>query len=636
AKRQNKPILLSVGYAACHWCHVMAHESFEDKETAALMNALYVNIKLDREERPELDVIYQKALAFMGEQGGWPLTMFLTPQAEPFWGGTYFPKEPLYGRPDFKTVLRQVHATYMDKPAAVKKNVDLLTAALKRSAALSQPEDMDLQVFTGAARLVCSYMDLEWGGTQGAPKFPNAPQLELLWRAHIRGQGNEFGEAVLVTLHALCQGGIYDHLGGGFCRYATDARWLVPHFEKMLYDNAMLLRLLAEAFAETRNPLFKARTEETVAWLAREMRNSGGAFAAALDADSEGEEGKFYVWAFAEIEKALGKDAPAFCETYGATPEGNWEGKNVLHRLHPAGGFSPDVEAGLKASRERLFAARSARTRPLCDDKVLADWNGLAIAALARAAQVFDRPDWLSLAKEAFAFVAGTMTQQGGLAHSFRAGKTGAPAFLDDYAFMVAAALALHQAAFEERYLRQAEAWMAEAENNLSTAPFSGFYQARESKDVIVRVQTVDAHPAPAGNGVMIENYAALFRLTGKTAYRKNAEALVRAFAHDARRNPFSAAAYFCGYDSHVNGIHAAIKAEGGKEKDFLSATRKISLPGLTVSLAGEGAGGDPALEKAVAALKEGQALACKGSACSTPQGDAAKLRETLAALRRA
>ena len=333
AKNANKPILLSVGYAACHWCHVMAHESFEDEATAAVMNELFVNIKVDREERPDIDQIYMNALHLLGEQGGWPLTMFLTPKGEPVWGGTYFPKDLRYGRPAFIDVLREVARLFREEPEKIEQNRKALLARLADKARPQGQVTIGLAELDGAAFHLGNAFDTTHGGLRGAPKFPQGAMLEFLWRAGIRTGAARFFDTVALTLEHMSEGGIYDHLGGGFSRYSVDEKWLVPHFEKMLYDNAQLLELLALAWQRGGNALFAQRARETVDWLKREMVTKEGAFAASLDADSEGEEGKFYVWSLKEIEDALGSDAVYFAAEYDVTAGGNFEGHNILNRL---------------------------------------------------------------------------------------------------------------------------------------------------------------------------------------------------------------------------------------------------------------------------------------------------------------
>ena len=422
AKRSDKPILLSVGYAACHWCHVMAHESFEDAATAAVMNELFVNIKVDREERPDIDQIYMSALHHLGEQGGWPLTMFLTPAGEPIWGGTYFPEH---------VALR---------PAGLRRRAARDRAIVPRGAAKDRAEPRRLDgrgspkrrgqaaratigvaELDNAARQLGGLIDPVNGGTRGAPKFPQAALFELLWRGGLRTGEARYFAAVEITLDHICEGGIYDHLGGGFSRYSVDERWLVPHFEKMLYDNAQLLELLAIAHQRNGKPLYRQRAQETVAWLKREMTTGEGAFSASLDADSEGEEGKFYVWSYDEVIGTLGReDGEFFARHYDVTPAGNFEGHNIINRLKPQPRGDED-EVRLAALRAKLLAVRDLRVRPGLDDKVLADWNGLMIAALANASLMLGEPSWRDMAERAFDFVARTMTRGDRLGHSWRA-----------------------------------------------------------------------------------------------------------------------------------------------------------------------------------------------------------------------
>ncbi|MFZ0403145.1 MAG: thioredoxin domain-containing protein, partial [Pseudolabrys sp.] len=385
AKTSNRPILLSVGYAACHWCHVMAHESFEDEATAQVMNELFVNIKVDREERPDIDQIYMNALHLLGEQGGWPLTMFLTPQAEPVWGGTYFPKETRFGRPAFVDVLREVARLFREEPGRIEQNRTALLSRLTDKARPAGKVTIGLKELDAAAMQVGNMFDRVNGGLRGAPKFPQPAILEMLWRAGLRTKDARFFETVEHSLERMSEGGIYDHLGGGFSRYSVDERWLVPHFEKMLYDNAQLLELLALAFQRSSTPLFAQRARETVEWLRREMTTDEGAFAASLDADSEGEEGKFYVWSKNEIVELIGPEAGEFlARYYDVTDEGNFEGHNILNRLKTVPRSEAD-EARLSRLRAILLEARAGRVRPSLDDKVLADWNGLMIAALVNA-----------------------------------------------------------------------------------------------------------------------------------------------------------------------------------------------------------------------------------------------------------
>ena len=439
AQRANKPILLSVGYAACHWCHVMAHESFEDEATAQVMNDLFVNIKVDREERPDIDQIYMSALHHLGEHGGWPLTMFLTPDGEPFWGGTYFPKTSRYGKPAFVDLLREVERVFRQDPQSVEQNRSALMARLAQSARPKGRVVIAAPELERAASQIAGMIDPVNGGMRGAPKFPQPMMLEFLWRAGQRMNDKRYFGAVELTLNRICEGGIYDHLGGGFSRYSVDERWLVPHFEKMLYDNALLLELLALAYQRSANELFRQRAHETVGWLAREMTTAEGAFCASLDADSEGEEGKFYVWSLAEITAVLGEDdATFFAAHYDVTPGGNFEGHNILNRLKHLSRSMED-EKKLAPMREKLLATRAKRVRPGLDDTVLADWNGLMIDALVNAGLVFEEPHWLEMAARAFLFVDAKMAHGDRLGHSWRTGKLLVPGLASDHAAMIRA-----------------------------------------------------------------------------------------------------------------------------------------------------------------------------------------------------
>src|SRR5437667_7474991 len=461
AKREEKPILLSIGYAACHWCHVMAHESFEDPGIAERMNELFVNIKVDREERPDLDAIYQHALALMGEQGGWPLTMFLTPDGEPFWGGTYFPKTSRYGKPAFINLLREVERVFRQDPQSVEQNRSALMARLAQSARPKGRVVIAAPELDRAASQIAGMIDPVNGGMRGAPKFPQPTMLEFLWRAAQRMNDKRYFGAVELTLSRIGEGGIYDHLGGGFSRYSVDERWLVPHFEKMLYDNALLLELLAVAYLRSRNDLFRRRARETVAWLTREMTTPEGAFCASLDADSEGEEGKFYVWSLEEVTSALGSDEAAFFAAhYDVTAEGNFEGHNILNRLKHIPRSMED-EQRLAPLREKLLSLREKRVRPGLDDKILADWNGLMIAALVNAGLALDEPLWLEMAARAFLFIDAKMAHGDRLGHSWRAGKLLVPGLASDYAAMIRAALALHEDTGEQAYPERALASQA-------------------------------------------------------------------------------------------------------------------------------------------------------------------------------
>ncbi|MBI3709858.1 MAG: thioredoxin domain-containing protein [Proteobacteria bacterium] len=636
ARAANKPILLSIGYAACHWCHVMAHESFEAETTARLMNELYVNIKVDREERPDLDAIYQAALALLGEQGGWPLTIFLTPAGEPFWGGTYFPPAPRHGRAAFPDVLRGIAGAWRDKQDQVRKNVTALLAALKQHARPKAGGAIAIELIDQVAQRLAQEVDAIHGGIDGAPKFPQPAIFHLLWRGALRLGNAELGYAVTVTLDRMSQGGIYDHLGGGYARYSTDPQWLVPHFEKMLYDNAQLVDLLTLVWQETKSPLYAARVAETVGWLEREMMAEGGCFAATLDADSEGVEGKFYVWTAAEIDALLGPLSARFDETYDVTPEGNWEGQTILNRIKGMLLGDAEAEDRLARCREILLAARGKRVRPGRDDKVLADWNGLMIAALARAGIAFDRAEWIALATGAFDGVRRHLIQADGrLAHSYCRGRVQTMATLDDYANMAGAALALHEATGTADYLAQAEAWVKTADARYWDAAEGGyFFTADDAADVIARSKNAHDNAVPAGNGTLAAVNARLYYLTGNAAYRDRAAATIAAFAGELERNFFPYATLLNAAELLAQPLQIAIAGRRGEPaaEALRRAVAGASLPNLVLQVVAPCAAlpaGHPAQGKGAVDGKPAAYL-CRGPVCSAPFTDAAALAAEL------
>ena len=543
AREENKPVLLSIGYAACHWCHVMAHESFEDEAIAALMNEAFINIKVDREERPDIDAIYQSALQMMGEQGGWPLTMFLTPDGEPFWGGTYFPSTAKYGRPSFPDILKGLSSTYHNEPDKIQENTKALKQGLQRLSRPAGGGTLGMDMLDRIAEGLLGIVDLHRGGTQGAPKFPQPSLFRFLWNAHVRHarQGEDqspFGDAVTLTLDHICQGGIYDHLGGGFARYSTDEVWLAPHFEKMLYDNALLIELLTDVWQKTRSPLYAVRIRETIDWALRDMKSEAGglfAFASAFDADSEGEEGKFCVWSEEEIDAVLGPDSETFKKIYDVTPYGNWEHKVILNRSAELSLAPPAEEETLDRMREKLLVVRNKRIQPQRDGKVLADWNGLMIAALAKAGAVFDVPDWIKAAETVFRFVVDTMIRDqttGRLAHTWCEGRPRHPAVLDDYANMARAALMLHGVTGKAGFLDRALGWVDIADTHYWDRDGGGYFlSADDTADIIARTKPVHDNAVPCGNGVMADVLAWMFYLTGDARYRERADALLRAVA---------------------------------------------------------------------------------------------------------
>jgi uncharacterized protein YyaL (SSP411 family) len=508
----------------------MAHESFENAETAHLMNTSFVNIKVDREERPDIDHIYMTALHALGQQGGWPLTMFLSPDGKPMVGGTYWPPEPRYGRPSFQQVLRSIDSAWRTQRDQMEGRGLSLSDQLAKLSDVSAGPGVSPADLTRVGDALKRAVDPVHGGLSDAPKFPNAPIFRFFWNEMFRRRDPSFGEAVRAMLKAMNAGGIYDHLGGGYARYSTDAEWLVPHFEKMLYDNAQILELLALVHSLWPDPTFAERAHETVGWLMREMR-VGHAFAASLDADQDGEEGLFYVWGDAEVDVALGKASAAFKAAYDVTRSGNWEGRTVLRRITPR--TSPETEAALAASRAKLFALREGRPKPGRDDKVLADWNGLTVAALARASAAFDEPAWLQTARAAFDFIVAKLRgPDGRLLHAWREGHPGARALLDDYASMARAALALFEASGEPRDLEAAREFASEAVDLFGDGAGGFFLTASDAADVPgARPRQVHDGATPSGVGLLAETFVRLWHLTDEARWGEAAEGLIRAIS---------------------------------------------------------------------------------------------------------
>jgi len=571
ARSTNKPIMLSIGYAACHWCHVMAHESFEDPAIAALMNDLFINIKVDREERPDIDHVYQSAAQMMGEQGGWPLTMFLTHDGTPFWGGTYFPSTAKYGRPGFPQILEQLSHAFHQDNVRVSQNAAAIGKAMK---SISDPDgggQISDQMFDQAASQLVKMVDTHAGGTEGAPKFPQPALFGFLWRAYLRSGTAAYQDAVTLTLDHICQGGIYDHLGGGFSRYSTDEVWLAPHFEKMLYDNALLIELMTEVHKVTGSVLYQTRIAETIAWALRDMlngpdngRDGPQAFASAYDADSEGEEGLFYVWSESEVDNLLGPAAKTFKDAYDVSAYGNWEGKNILNRSANLGLMDQAQETILLNARQNLLSVREQRVWPQRDDKILTDWNGMMIAALVQASIRFDQPAWLTAATAAYAFIRDHVAADGRLLHSWCAGSARHPATLDDYANISRAALFLNQATGEPNYLQHARDWVDILNRHYWDADKGGYFlSADDTTDVIARPKTCQDNAVPPGNGTMLEVLARLFYLTGDITYQQRADALIQAMTPTDPRAAFYSLTLLSGYDILTRAVQVVIVDPG-------------------------------------------------------------------------
>ncbi|MCP1336503.1 thioredoxin domain-containing protein [Hyphomicrobiales bacterium FT118] len=623
ARRYDKPILLSVGYAACHWCHVMAHESFEDPEIAGVMNELFVNIKVDREERPDIDAIYQAALQMLGEHGGWPLTMFLTPGGEPFFGGTYFPPTARYGRPGFPTILREVHRVFHAEPEKITHNRKALAQALQAMNKIEgEPLSLSLPLLDEIAERLGTHIDRDNGGIGGAPKFPQVSLFDFFWRTALRTGNATLRDGVLLTLDQMALGGIRDHLGGGFARYTVDARWLVPHFEKMLYDNAQLLRLYAHAWAETESPLYRRICREIVAWTRREMMAPDGGFASSLDADSEGEEGRFYVWTAEEIRRVLGEeDFLLFARVFDVTSGGNWEGKTILNRLSCDQLPSTEEEARLDAMRATLHAVREGRIRPGRDDKVLADWNGLMIAALADAGRMMDEPDWIALAEETFAFIVEAMTRDGRLLHSYRQGQARHAATLDDHAFMIEAAVTLYEATADSAYLDWATHWADVLDTHYRDGDGGAyFFTADDAEALIVRTKSCSDASTPSGNGMLAGTLARLHLLTGDSLYRERAEEIAATFAPLVHRNVFPLTALFCSWETIERPAQVTVigDPDDPDTEKLLAAAHRAAPPSRALQAISPGTA-LPETHPAADKVEKSGVYICIGPSCSLP-----------------
>ncbi len=551
ARAEDKPILLSVGYSACHWCHVMAHESFEDTAVAAAMNRNFVNVKVDREERPDLDQIYQAAHQMIARgTGGWPLTMFLSPDGTPFFGGTYFPKSARYGLPGFPELLERIAAIWREKRADIRDQNEQVRIAFSRiqpKAAGQRPALGDAPLHAALENLRASF-DARFGGFGQAPKFPHPTDLELCLRAHALRGNRAALEMAEVTLTRMCEGGIYDQIGGGFCRYSVDQYWMIPHFEKMLYDNGLLLALLADAWLATGNALYERCATETAEWVVREMQSPEGGYYSSLDADSEHEEGKFYVWSREEVRQLLSAGEWQLAAPYWGLDRGaNFENRHwhlhVARTLEGAariGGVGPgEARALLGSAREKLFAARETRVRPGRDDKVLVSWNALAIRGMARAGRVFGRPDWIASARRALALIRSQMWRRGRLLATYKDGRAHLAAYLDDYAFLAAALIELLQCEYLQADLDLAEALAEVLLEQFEDREAGGFFfTAQDHEKLVHRPKPGHDSALPSGNGVAAFALTRLAALTGEDRYARAAGRALELFFPSMLEHP--------------------------------------------------------------------------------------------------
>lgn len=556
AREQDKPILLSIGYSACHWCHVMAHESFEDEATAAYMNTHFINVKVDREERPDLDAIYMSAVVALTGQGGWPMTVVLTPDGKPFFGGTYFPPAPRYNMPGFRQVLVSIIQAWQTRRGEIEESAAEIAGHISRKLVLEGEQTLTPALLDRAIQQIGQSFDEQRGGFGGAPKFPPSMTLEFLLRKHLLDGDEKALHMVAVTLHKMAYGGMYDQLGGGFARYSTDANWLVPHFEKMLYDNALLARVYLHAWQVTGNLLYRRITEETLDFVARELRHEDGGFYSSYDADSEGVEGKFYVWRPAEIRQVLGEDADLFMLYYDVSERGNWEGQSILNVPRDPAEVAktvqmelPEMEARLAASRQKLYDVRAQRVWPGLDDKVLTAWNGLMLAAFAEAGRALNRPDYTAVATHNARFLYETMrTKNGRLLRTWRAAAEAKyNGYLEDYAYLADGLLALYQTTFDEQWftwaLELAETMLA----HFADEEHGGFYDTSDDhEDLFHRPKDVQDNAIPSANAMAAQALLRLSLYTGNGNYWDVAENAVSALYGALAQHPTGFAHWLC------------------------------------------------------------------------------------------
>jgi uncharacterized protein len=548
AKQENKPVLLSIGYSACHWCHVMEHESFENEPIAKLMNENFVNIKVDREERPDLDQIYMNAVQMMTQHGGWPMTVFLTPEGVPYFGGTYFPPEDRYNMPGFPRVLLSVADAYRERADDVTQTAASILTELRRlSTATESNEILSPELLDSAYAGIVRNYDRNNGGFGGAPKFPPAMTLEFLLRTHYRTGRQDAREVVSLTCRKMADGGIYDQLGGGFHRYSTDSQWLVPHFEKMLYDNALLSRLYLHYYQLTGDEFARTVAEGILDYVVREMTDAQGGFYSTQDADSEGHEGKFFVWSYDEVKSLLGEpDASLFSAYYDVTPEGNFEGQNILHvtrsiqEVATTNNVTPEQLAEvLERGRAKLFSTRETRIKPGRDEKILTSWNGLMLASFAEAAAILDREDYATVARSNASFVLQNLRKDGLLLRTFKDGQAKLNAYLEDYAFFTDGLLSLFETTGELQWLQEAVAQTNKMIEEFWDDEDGGFFFTGKShEELIVRTKDYFDNATPSGNSVAADVLLRLGLLTDNEDFKRRAVTVLRLVADMARRYP--------------------------------------------------------------------------------------------------
>ncbi|MFN2524985.1 MAG: thioredoxin domain-containing protein [Actinomycetota bacterium] len=635
ARSENKPILLSVGYAACHWCHVMEKESFEDPDTAALMNRDFICIKVDREERPDIDAIYMEAVQAMTGHGGWPMTVFLDSEARPFYGGTYYPPEDRYGMPSFRKVLQAVADAWVDRRGEVEQQSRVLLDHIGVVARLQVSSDpIDAAVLDEAASVLEGSFDSLHGGFGGAPKFPQAPTLEFLSRLERRGRP-EAEQMLLTTLTRMAAGGMFDQLLGGFHRYAVDREWIVPHFEKMLYDNALLLRVYARAWQTSGEERFRQVVRDTVDWLLAEMQDPAGGFYSSLDADSEGEEGRFYVWSLDEVTEVAGSDAPLAIAYWGITPEGNFEGSNIP--IFAGSLDEADPEARERA-RRALLARRALRERPAADTKVIACWNAMAAGALAEAAVILGERAWLDAARGTLEFIRSTLIVDGRLMRSYRDGLVRHRAYSEDYAATLEASLTLYEATFDLEWLRFAR-WTADEAIRLFGDPENGgfFSTGSDAEALVVRPKDLFDGPMPSANSIFALELQRLALFTGADTYAQTALECLRLARHQAARAPLGFGHLLSAVDFYTSEpLEIVIVGNLGSDEtdSLLNEVRRRFIPNKVLIVAPDASSAEevPLLEHRARSNGRSTAYVCRRGVCkapvSTPSDLAAALKQ--------
>lgn len=647
ARAEDKPVLLSVGYSACHWCHVMAHESFEHDETAQMMNELFVNVKVDREERPDVDGIYMHAVQALTGQGGWPMTVFMLPNGRPFYGGTYFPLEPRMGMPSFRQLLAGIHDAYTNRRDEVEQAAANLTESLDRNVLGigGAVDDLNADLLDKAVKRMGENFDKRYGGFGGAPKFPQPMVLEFLLRSYVRTGDENALHMVTHTLEKMACGGIYDQIGGGFARYSVDALWLVPHFEKMLYDNAQLSRLYLHAWMVTGDYFFRQIAEEVYDYILREMAAPEGGFYSATDADSEGEEGKFFVWDVAELETLLGDDAAVAVEYWGVTPGGNFEGHNILYvpnsdeiaaeRL----GLSVDeLRVKITQIKDTLYAARTQRVHPGLDDKILTAWNGLMLASLAEAARALNRDDYRAAAVRCGEFLLDNlMTAEGRLLRTHKGGQSKLNGYLEDYAAMIDALLELYQATFEERWFVAARDLADYALEHFSAEDGGFFDTSDDHEDLIVRPRDVQDNAVPSGNNLLARQLIRLTAYTGDHRYDEAARDGLRLLTKALETYPQAFGEALNAVDMLVNGLaEVAVIGEPGEPATdgLLDVIDEAYRPNVIIALARESVPGEATIPLlSYRTQRDGQptVYVCRNFACEMPVTSAEDVRRLLA-----